>query len=133
MDPTKQFHPLTKFGNAFLNRFQCSNTNSDVLKSISILDTPGILSGEKQRLDRGYDFVEILRWFAERVDRILLLFDAHKLDISDEFKKVLDAMKQYEEKVMTISFIEKSCSHSYIFIEESDQESTKAFFYCRLE
>jgi hypothetical protein len=29
----------------------------------------------------------------------LILFDAHKLDISDEFKKVLDAMKQYEEKV----------------------------------
>ena len=29
----------------------------------------------------------------------MILFDAHKLDISDEFKEVLDAMKQYEEKV----------------------------------
>ena len=32
VDPKKQFRPLSKFGNAFLNRFQCSNTNSDVLK-----------------------------------------------------------------------------------------------------
>ena len=32
VDPKKQFRPLAKFGNAFLNRFQCSNTNSEVLK-----------------------------------------------------------------------------------------------------
>ena len=36
VDPKKQFRPLSKFGNAFLNRFQCSNTNSDVLKGSQI-------------------------------------------------------------------------------------------------
>ena len=36
VDPKKQFRPLSKFGNAFLNRFQCSNTNSDVLKGSKI-------------------------------------------------------------------------------------------------
>jgi hypothetical protein len=37
--------------------------------------------------------------FAARVDRILLLFDAHKLDISDELNSVIAAIKPYDEKV----------------------------------
>lgn len=44
------------------------------------------------RIDRGYDFTGVLEWFAERVDRIILLFDAHKLDISDEFKRCIEAL-----------------------------------------
>ena len=99
VDPKKQFHPLSKFGGAFLNRFQCSSTKSDVLKGISILDTPGILSGAKQNTDRGYDFIGVLKWFAERVDRILLLFDAHKLDISDEFKRSIEALAGHDDKI----------------------------------
>ena len=40
-----------------------------------------------------------IRWFAERADRIILLFDAHKLDISDEFKSAIEAIKPQEDKV----------------------------------
>lgn len=102
VDPKKQFRPLTKFGNAFLNRFQCSLVNSPVLKGISIVDTPGILSGEKQRVDRGYDFTGVLEWFAERVDRIILLFDAHKLDISDEFRRSIEALRGHDDKIRIV-------------------------------
>lgn len=102
VDPTKQFRPLSKFGNAFLNRFQCSTVNSSVLQTVSIIDTPGILSGEKQRLDRGYDFTGVLAWFAERVDRIILLFDAHKLDISDEFRRSIEALHGHDDKIRIV-------------------------------
>ncbi|XP_026463270.1 EH domain-containing protein 3-like [Ctenocephalides felis] len=102
VDPKKQFRPLSKFGNAFLNRFQCSTLPSPVLKGISIVDTPGILSGEKQRVDRGYDFTGVLEWFAERVDRIILLFDAHKLDISDEFRRSIEALRGHDDKIRIV-------------------------------
>ncbi|MEQ2281198.1 EH domain-containing protein 4 [Ameca splendens] len=53
VDPKKPFRKLNAFGNAFLNRFICSQMPNQVLQSISIIDTPGILSGEKQRISRG--------------------------------------------------------------------------------
>ncbi|XP_044751230.1 EH domain-containing protein 1-like isoform X2 [Coccinella septempunctata] len=102
VDPKKQFRPLSTFGNAFLNRFQCSMVKSPVLKGISVIDTPGILAGEKQRIDRGYDFIGVLQWFAERVDRIILLFDAHKLDISDEFKRSIEALRGHDDKIKIV-------------------------------
>jgi len=39
---------------------------------------------------------------AERVDRIILLFDAHKLDISDEFRRTIHAMRGYDEKIRIV-------------------------------
>ncbi|OQR72174.1 EH domain-containing protein 1-like [Tropilaelaps mercedesae] len=102
VDPKKQFRPLAKFGNAFLNRLQCSTLDSPVLQSMTIVDTPGILSGEKQRTDRGYEFTGVLEWFAERVDRIILLFDAHKLDISDEFRRSIEALRGHDDKIRIV-------------------------------
>ncbi|KAL6035828.1 hypothetical protein STEG23_005225, partial [Scotinomys teguina] len=147
--------------------FMCSQMPNQVLKSISIIDSPGILSGEKQRISRGqcpgcptppelsealqlqacgcgraednravqvpvvqvlryrqahkdleeadvlipphgpvdkrgYDFCQVLQWFAERVDRIILLFDAHKLDISDEFSEAIKAFRGQDDKIRVV-------------------------------
>lgn len=60
------------------------------------------VSGEKQRIDRGYDFTGVLEWFGERADRIILLFDAHKLDISDEFRRSIEALRGHDDKIRIV-------------------------------
>jgi len=71
------------------NRFEGAEVrDSAFLRNITLVDTPGILSGEKQRSGRSYDFASVMAWFADRADMIVVMFDAHKLDISDELKQV---------------------------------------------
>ena len=100
--PDLPFRGLERFGVSFLSRFEGSQLTSSVLKSITLVDTPGILSGEKQRVNRGYDFTKVVSWFADRADLIILLFDAHKLDISDELKGTIDAIAGHEDKIRCI-------------------------------
>lgn len=60
--PDKPFTGLTKFGMNFLNRFQCSQCLSPILKTMTFVDTPGILSGLKQKEGRQYDFTAVVNW-----------------------------------------------------------------------
>lgn len=99
---TMPFVALQKFGMSFLNRFEAALCNSPVLQQLTFIDTPGVLSGEKQRVNRQYNFTEVIEWFADRCDRILLLFDAHKLDISDEFKQSIEVLNGHDDKVRCI-------------------------------
>ena len=125
------FSGLSTFGGAFLSKFQCSQmphpvsytflvlfirwnchicaetviffqTWFQLLDEITFVDTPGVLSGEKQRTQRSYDFTGVISWFAAKCDVILLLFDPHKLDISDEFKRVIFSLRGHDDKIRVV-------------------------------
>ena len=97
-DPTTAFHDLARsnpnpnrnpnpnpnlarFGNTFLSRFAGCEVASDFARGCTLIDTPGILAGKKQTVDRQYSYEDVVRWFAPRSDLILLMFDANKVDI----------------------------------------------------
>jgi len=105
VDANKPFSGLNKFGTGFLSKFEAAECKASILEKIMFVDTPGVLSGEKQRIGRSYDFISVIEWFAERADMILLLFDAHKLDISDEFKLAIGALRGHDDKVRNLSGI----------------------------
>ncbi|KAJ8775414.1 hypothetical protein K2173_023179 [Erythroxylum novogranatense] len=96
------FSGLTTFGGSFLSKFECAQMPHPLLDEITIVDTPGVLSGEKQRTQRSYDFTGVISWFAAKCDLILLLFDPHKLDISDEFKRVIASLRGNDDKIRVV-------------------------------
>eukprot|EP00510_Aplanochytrium_minuta_P003709 CAMPEP_0184005720 /NCGR_PEP_ID=MMETSP0954-20121128/227_1 /TAXON_ID=627963 /ORGANISM="Aplanochytrium sp, Strain PBS07" /LENGTH=495 /DNA_ID=CAMNT_0026284055 /DNA_START=18 /DNA_END=1505 /DNA_ORIENTATION=- len=102
----KPFRTLQKYGAQFLDKLECAEVDTrkgaDILDYITFVDTPGVLSGEKQRIGRSYDFTGVVEWFAGRCDRILLLFDAHKLDISDEFQAAIGALRGNDDKIRIV-------------------------------
>ncbi|CAL0317461.1 unnamed protein product [Lupinus luteus] len=96
------FSGLTTFGTAFLSKFECSQMPHPLLEHITFVDSPGVLSGEKQRTQRAYDFTGVTSWFASKCDLILLLFDPHKLDVSDEFKRVISSLRGNDDKIRVV-------------------------------
>ncbi|CAM9411854.1 unnamed protein product [Discosporangium mesarthrocarpum] len=55
-----------------------------------------------QRHKRSYNFPQVARWFADRSDMILLLFDAHKLDVSDELMEIMSRLVDHQDKVRIV-------------------------------
>lgn len=58
----KPFRGVAAFGNNFLTKFEAAEVPAAILRNITLIDSPGILSGEKQRLGRDYDY-QVRVWF----------------------------------------------------------------------
>eukprot|EP00752_Nemacystus_decipiens_P007841 g7006.t1 len=93
---------LGKFGAPFLRKFQASIVPSPLLEHMNFVDTPGIVATDRHAGPRGYPFPEVVKWFADRSDLILLVFDAHKLDMGAEFREVVTAIAQYGDRVRVV-------------------------------
>jgi GTPase SAR1 family protein len=87
-NPAYGFQDLRHFGPSFVNHFRVKirklPDTTNVPYGLMLVDTPGMIdtpihhkhsrtSVEGQ--NRGYDFLGVTRWFAQRADAILLMFD----------------------------------------------------------
>lgn len=76
-DPEYPFESLKKHGQKFASHFRLKKVNSEFLKNIAIVDTPGMLDSISE-MDRGYNYQEVIGDIAQLADLILVLFDPHK-------------------------------------------------------
>jgi len=76
-DPEFPFETLKKHGQRFASHFRLKKINSQFLKTLAIIDTPGMLDSITER-DRGYSYQDVVGDLAQIADLILVLFDPHK-------------------------------------------------------
>ncbi|CUI14126.1 sarcoplasmic reticulum glycoprotein, putative [Bodo saltans] len=97
------FKGLNEFGEGFLQNFQGFQAPHEVLKSVTLIDTPGVLESAKEIHQRKYDYIKLSRWFAERSDLIFVMFDPTKLDAGMELRMMFKhAFKGQEGKVRIV-------------------------------
>eukprot|EP01047_Picozoa_sp_COSAG01_P063752 COSAG01_NODE_8320_length_2831_cov_2.616032_3_plen_217_part_00 len=57
--PNTPYRSLSRFGVEFLNKFEGSQCPAKFLESVTLIDTPGVLAGEKHTAGRGYHFEKV--------------------------------------------------------------------------
>lgn len=93
----RPFKELQRFGQPFWGHFRRKKLklpeDSMMPYGLQIVDTPGMIDmpvkSESMAGGRGYNFLEVVRWFAKRADLILLLFDPDRPGTTGESLDVL--------------------------------------------
>ena len=103
MRPEIVFTELDRFGPAFLARLRLKILDVELLKSMTLVDSPGMIDAAGAANQRGYDFLAAVRWFAESADLILFFLDPEKPGTTNEtitaFTKALSGM---ENKILIL-------------------------------
>uniref|UniRef100_A0A5S6QAZ7 EH domain-containing protein n=1 Tax=Trichuris muris TaxID=70415 RepID=A0A5S6QAZ7_TRIMR len=109
-DDTFPYQGLKFFGRSLLMKCFIVTCPSPILKHITIVDTPGILSGELQTKRRPFKYDLVMHYLAEKADIVFLVVDTVRLDLSDEVKQALSVLKSFEEKLTMILNKADSCN-----------------------
>lgn len=89
------------FNQGFLERLQGVELPYNILKRVTLVDTPGIIENRKQQ-ERGYPFNDVMRWFILRADLIVVVFDPTKLDVGYELEDLFKQLKGRESQIRLI-------------------------------
>ena len=76
--PKLPYKGLEQFGPTFVSHLKLKVRNSDVLRSLVLIDSPGMIDSPTRSRTRGYDFTSVVRHFAESADLIVFFFDPDK-------------------------------------------------------
>ncbi len=76
--PEVTFAGLDRFGPAFLSRLKLKFLNAELLKEMTLVDSPGMIDAATTAQERGYDFMSTVRIFGESADLVLFMMDPEK-------------------------------------------------------
>ena len=98
-----EFADLEHFGNNFLQHLRIKMRNRPLLRSVTLIDSPGMIDAADQTVSRSYDFEGLVRFLAGLCDMVFFMLDPDKPGTTGEtvnvFSKCLGGM---ESKLMVL-------------------------------
>ncbi len=102
-NPDLPYGGLKNFGPEFLSHFRRKLRPVDLLREVTLIDSPGMIDSIQAGAGRGYDFAGAVRWFAERADVILVFFDPEKPGTTGETLQVFtQALRGMDHKILIV-------------------------------
>jgi hypothetical protein len=101
--PELAFRRLEKLGPTFLSRLRLKTHPAEILRSISLIDSPGMIDAAGTARGRGYDFAAGVRAFAEMADLVLFFFDPDKPGTTGETVSIFtETLVGLEHKLLIV-------------------------------
>jgi hypothetical protein len=103
-DPEYPFATLKKHGQRFASHFRLKKVNSPFLKSLALIDTPGMVDSITER-DRGYNYQDVIGDLAQIADLVLIVFDAHKAGtVREAYISIRETLpsRTFEDRVLFV-------------------------------
>jgi ribosome biogenesis GTPase A len=113
-NPAYGFEGLRGYGHGMFAHFKVKtrkldDNTSNLPPNLMLIDTPGMIDTPERHSDharpseRGYDFLNVVKWFATRCDVVLLMFDPSNPGTTGETLDVLTkSLKGLEHKFIIV-------------------------------
>jgi GTPase SAR1 family protein len=101
--PDLAYQRLHRLGPVFLGRLRLKTHPSKLLKVINLIDSPGMIDAAGTTRNRGYDFADAVRSFAEMADLVLFFFDPDKPGTTGESVSIFtETLVGLEHKLLIV-------------------------------
>ena len=102
-DPSLPWSGLRVFGPELLTHLRLKRRDSEILKSVTLIDSPGLIDAAKPDSERGFDFAGVVRFLAARADLVILFFDPDKPGTTGEALSIVtQSLRGIDHKLLIV-------------------------------
>jgi hypothetical protein len=102
-NPELPYTDLRHFGEDLVQHLRMKRRPSELLRHVTLVDSPGMIDEAKAESGRGFDFPGVVKWFAKRADVVLMFFDPDKPGTTGETLQVFNnSLRGIDHKLLIV-------------------------------
>jgi len=115
-NPDLPYEGLRHFGDQLVSHVRLKLQPAELLRTVTLIDSPGMIDEAKEEGGRGFDFPGVVKWFAERADLVMVFFDPDKPGTTGETLKVFkESLNGIDHKLLIVLNKMDQCQNLHDF------------------